>query len=736
MRKSAPPASSRLITLTRGLLALTKSALLVLGVPIAATRLWKFSSNESYSLHIGLIIDLVLGLVGVFWIFAVCQLLAEVRRTMRSPDATGRSSWSSSWAAGIVGLLLLAGGLSMHGSSPKHATAVVWTIHKETPRKDVKHSLRDRNAIAPKVALGLGALIGAALLGRTRQLGRLRLSLRLPGGAPEEPTDEVQDLVRELSSVANDRLVDWVEAINRLLGRLFLVDQLPDAPEIALFRAGEEGIEILLRRPLSHPPPPFYASEAGFWWLIEEGTTLDTLRNLSQNAPRYLPPLIPVGNDGAGEILVAVNQGQILGISGENALVDAALNACLTAIRVLPWCDELSVEMVGIEPPPLDEQSVHMQRSNLETLLMLRDRPLISRTNMLGHWQREPIVIMNRNALNGPSRDSLVAAAHRFGAIIAGIDGEITLTVTKEGAELSPFGITLTNHLLYPSETSLVDHLLQTYAQPLHVVSIRAQASTEDQKTDIEIAILNGSVEIIGAQRQPHPEDNPRVLELLVFLCLHDYRVSVAHIGDAIFVDHDDQTLRRRIENLIATTRATLGKSQDGSEHLWLNEHGSVELDRSVTLDWFELEKKITQARNIEGSRAIGLLDQSLRTIQPEHLLGEVTLYPWFQAMRYGEFIKATLVDACHHLVSLAQDSDQPEVIRAALTLGHEIEPGSEIIARDLMVIADQLGDRAAIETVFRNLQMALEHLGGAEPSALTNRLFHSLISVPNSTDH
>lgn len=735
MRRDASTTPSRSNTLTRGLLALTKSALLVLGVPIAATRLWQFSSDQSYSLHIGLIIDLVLGLVGVFWIFAVFQLLGEVLRTMHTPDTTEHSSWSSSWAAGIVGLLLLAGGLSMHGSSQRNPAAVVRIIHAEVQHLAPKHSLRNRNAIAPKVALGLGALIGAALLGRTRQLGHLRLSLRLPGGAPEEPSGEVQDLVRELAGVASERMIDWVEAINRLLGSLFLVDELPDAPEIALFRVGEEGIEILLHQPRSDPPAPFYASEQGFWWRIEEGITLDALRNLGKTAPRYLPPLIPVGNDGSGEILVCVNPGKILGICGENSFVDAALDACLTAVRVLPWCDELAVEMVGMEPPPLDQQSVHMQRSNLETLLMLRDRPISSRVNLLGSWQREPLVIMNRNALNGPTRDSLISAARRHGAIIAGISGEITLTVKDEGAELAPYGIKLRSHLLQPLEVSLVDRLLQAYAQPLNVISLRTAEQIEQQTTDIEITILGESVEIIGAQRQPHPEDNPRVQELLVFLCLHNYRSSIAKIRDEIFVDLDELTLRRRVDNLIATTRATLGRSQNGSEHLWLNEQGLVELSRSVTLDWFELEKKISKARGVEGSQAIKLLDASLRTIPSAHLLGTVTLYPWFQAMRYGEYIKATLVDACHHLVSLAQDSDQTEVVRAALTLGHEIEPGSEIIARDLMVIADQHGDRETIERVFRNLQMALEHLGGAEPSALTNRLFHSLISAPNATE-
>ena len=732
---SSSTSSSRSHTLSRGLVALTKSALLVLGVPIAAVRLWQFSAEQSYSSHIGLVIDLVLGLVGVFWIFAVFELLAEVRRAVRAPDATARSSWSSSWAAGIVGLLLLAGGLTMHGSSQRHATSVVRTIHDEALHHAVPGSLGEKNAAARRIAVGLGALIGAALLTRTRQLGRLRSSLRVPGGAPEEPASEVQEFVRELAGVADERLIDWVEAINRLLGRLYIIDRLPDAPEIALVRVGQAGIEILLRRPHDDPPTPFYAGEAGFWWLIEEGITLDALKGLALDAPRYLPPLIPVGNDGAGEILVAVNQGQILGILGENELVDATLDACLTAIRVLPWCDELSVEMVGIEPPPLDEQSVHMQRSNLETLLMLRDRPVTKRHEMSGYWQREPIVILNRNALNGTSRDALVKAAHRFGAIVAGSDGEITLTVTRERADLAPFGITLSSHLLDHAEISLVDRLLQTYAQPLRVVSLRALSENSAHQTDIVVAILNGSVEIIGAQRQPHPEDSPRVHELLVFLCLHDYRASIARIGDEIFVDHDATTLRRRVDNLIATTRATLGKSQDGSEHLFVNKSGLLELDRSVNLDWFELEATIIEARQIEGARAVELLDRSLRTVQPTRLLNEVALYPWFQAMRYGEYIRATLVDACHHLVALAQDSDQSEVIRATLTLGHAIDPGSEIIARDLMVIADQLGDRDAIETVFRNLQTALEQLGGAEPSALTNRLYRSLVFAQDSTD-
>ncbi|HUY07458.1 MAG TPA: bacterial transcriptional activator domain-containing protein [Acidimicrobiales bacterium] len=723
-------------TLTRGLAALTKSALLVLGVPVAAIRLWQFSSIQSYSLHIGLIIDVVLGLVGVFWIFAVFQLSGEVLRTLRAPDTASRGSWSGSWAAGIVGLLLLAGGMSMHGSTPRSATAVVRTMHERTPHRANQLSQRDQNSIATKAALGLGALIGAALLGRTRQLGRLRLSLRAPGGAAEIPNDEVQSLVRELASVSNDRLVDWVEAVNRLLGGLFLTNPVHDAPEIALLRVAEEGIEILLRRPQPHPPAPFYSSEGGFWWHLERGLTLEALRSLGGQSARFLPPLIPVGSDGAGEILVAVNPGQVLGICGEEASVDAALEACLTAIRVLPWCDELSVEMVGVEPPPLDEQSVHMQRSNLETLLMLRDRPNTARSKLVGSWQREPIVIIGRNALNGTARHALIGVARRFGAIVAGIHGEITLTVTDDTAKLAPFGITLHLHQLHPLETSLVDRLLQTYTRALPVVSLTASERSLKRAVNIEITILGENVEISGAQRQPHIDDLPRIHELLVFLCLHGHEASTSQVRDEIFADFDDRSVARRIDNLLATTRATLGRSPTGDENIWLNEKGIITLDRSITLDWFELLDDITAARNVEGARAMELLDRSLRVIQPGKLLAEVTLYPWFQAMRYGEYIKAILVDACHHLITLAQDSNQPDTLRAALALGHEIEPGSEIIARDLMVVADQEGNGQAIETIFRDLQTTLEKLGGAEPSALTNRLFHSLTSSQNSTEH
>ncbi len=728
-----PPLQS--FTLTRGLVALTKSALLVIGVPIAAVRLWQFSAGQSYGSHIGLIIDIILGMVGVFWIVAVFELVAEVRRAVRAPDVAARGSWSSSWAAGIVGLLLLAGGLSMHGSAQRHATAVVRTIHDEAVHHVVPGSQRDRGIAAQEVAIGLGALLASALLARTRLLGRLRTSLRAPGGSPEEPSREVQEFVRELAGVADDRLIDWVEAINRLLGRLYLIDRLPDAPEIALVRVGREGIEILLRQPRANPPPPFSASVAGFWWAVGENVTLETLRSGAADAPRYLPQLIPVGDDGTGEILVAINPGQILGILGEGDLVDAALDACLTAIRVLPWCDELAVEMVGTEPPPLDEQSVHMQRSNLETLLMLRDRPVVARHQMLGHWQREPIVVLSRNAVSGPSRDALVRAAHRFGAIAAGSSGDITLNVTKEHAELAPFGITLSRHLLDRAGITLVDRLLQTYAQPLRVVTTTRPTRNHADAKEIEIAILKGSIEIIGAQRQPHSEDRPRMHELLVFLCLHDYQAPIAKIAQEIFVNHQEQTPGRHVDNLIATTRAALGRSQDGSERLFVDGQGLVTLDRSVTLDWFELEGAIMEAREADGARAIELLERSLRTVQPSRLLLEVSPYPWFEAMRYGEYIRTTLVDACHHLVALAQDSDQPELVRSILTLGHEIDPGSEIIARDLMVIADHLNDRAAIETVFRDLRVALEQLGGAEPSALTNRLYRTLVPTPHSAE-
>lgn len=715
-------------TLTRGLTALAKTLLLVAGVPVAGYRLWRFSTSQTYPAHVALAIDLVLGAVAVVWVVAVTQLAIEIFRAARSPEEAPRHSWSGSWAAGIVGLLLLAGALSMHNSPPRHATPIVQTLRETSSPRVTLSKTRQSHTVAEALALGLGALISAGVLDRTRRLRRLRNSMRSPGSRIASPTDEVQVLTQKLHATEQPRLIDWIETTNRILGRHFIQRASGAGPDIALLRIGSDGIDLLLRAPMSVAPAPFRTSQGGLWWHLDPLLAHADLEEILDTFPRYIPALIPVGNDGTGEVLIAVRPGQLFGIVGDDEEVDATFSAMLLALRSLPWCDELAVEILGTEAPPLEEQSVHLQQSNPQTIEMLCDAPSISRLEMKATWRREPMVAAHRRAVHDGDAKALLSHAKQLGAIVGGAHGDVTLFVSKGHATLAPYGISLIPHVLHHWDVPLVDRLIAAFAQPADVIALHEAPVSDEVSCEIEISILGTRVDVIGAQRRPNSVDEERVHELLVYLCTHDHQAPRGAILEDMFPfalpSHE-----RRLENIIATTRAMLGRAHDGREYLRIRPDGVVELDRTVALDWHALASDIARADTLEGPQAVEALYGILGSLDASHLLDSVAGYCWLQAMGLPDDIRARLLDACHHLATLAQSTGNPRTVEMALTTGLAIEPGSETIVRDLMVHADETGQRDQIHAIYRNLEETLNALGGAEPTSVTHRLYLELTS-------
>lgn len=725
----------------RGVAALIKSLLLVAGVPIAALRLWLFSSQQHYSFHIGLVVEIILVAVAIFWLAAVGQLVGEIIRAIRTPDERMHSSWSSSWASGIVGLLLLAGALGAHGSPIRPATPIAHISHNGPPRIADYATIDVNERIAIEVVAGLGALICGGLLRRTQLLGRLRIGIRDQGGMLDTPPDDLRPLLRTLHASGDERLIDWVEAANRLLGKCFAGLDGPDLPDIALLRVGSGRVEILLNSPVPDSPAQFITSHGGLWWRIDPQLSLIELRKLGSGSARFIPSLIPVGTDGTAEILVAMTPSRVFGVLGSNTAVDATIDACVVALRVLPWCDEIAVELIGMQAPPLEEQCAHIQQSSLETLEMLSDRVPMSRQFVAESWRREPLVVVHRSALETTSRDRLIDATTRFAAVVGGFHGDVTLTIEGQRATLEPYNIEIERHSTRVEQRSVIDRLLSTYAQPADVVDIREHSDrtrqipidpdhedAELQTSDIELRILGDRVEIIGAHHRAHRDDADRVHELLVFLALHDFRATPAQLLRELFVNGSDTAARVRLENVVAIARTVLGRTQRGLDRVRFGDDGSVTLDRSIVLDWHRVAHDIINAQHVDGGNAIEQLRSTLLTLDEQNLLAEASTYPWFRAMRYDEYIKATIIDACHHLATLAQAGGDYALARRALELGYSIEPASEIIARDHMVFAESTGDTREVERIYKELQQALHGLGGAEPSAVTHRLYLSLV--------
>jgi DNA-binding SARP family transcriptional activator len=719
---------TRTVALRQGVAALLKSGILTLGVPFAVLRLLQLTHARSYSSIMSLLIHLVLGAVAASWLIALYQLAREVVHALRTPDSNPRASWSSSWAAGIVGLLLLAGSFSTQGSAPKTPTPVTATMHRQPTSRSASLLNFAPTVVTEELLGGLGVLLASGLLRRLKLLGHLRIATREVSSTVRRPGGDLEMFERSLESTDSERLIDWIEATNRVLGAVVVDGHQHDYPEVVLLRAGSDGIELLLGKPLTSPPIPFRATEGGWWWTLDPSITLSELTRLGDGAPRLVPWLLPIGDDGSSELLVALPPKQILGIVGPEEEVDGAIRSLLMSMRILPWCDELSVELLGVDPPALNQRSVHLQRSSLQTIASLQDRPPLPRRLMHERWRREPLVVVHQHALSEQSKQEVLRTNGQAGAVVAGMKGTMTLVVDGLRGELQPFGIPMDLHLINEDDGRFLERLLAAYAQPLEVVRFeRASHYLATERHDCVIKILGRSIEIVGAQRIPDVGDLDRVHELVVFLALHEYLVTKTQLIDALYRDTQTEVATRRLENLIATARAMLGRDQNGIDRVQLSPDGYVVLDKRVGLDWYELEGLFTQAKQIDGARALDLLAGAIDQLDAHCVLGEPMHFPWFRAMRYDEYIKTCLIDACHHLATLAFACDDHTTAKRALTFGRAVEPSSEILARDQMVLASMQGAPAEIEQIYHELTMTLNDLAGAEPSVVTSRLYMSL---------
>ena len=716
-------------TLRSGLSALLKSLLLVIGVPLTLLRLLDYSATLTFTRIDLFAIHLVLGATMLLWLIALVQFTTELVRFLRDPTMAAPGSWSASWASAVVGLILLLAGLSAAGTkSPVTPPGIHQVI--QAPSRGTFDLLDSSSpTITAEFVGAMGALAIAGLVRRRQQLLRSRRATREVGTAPNTPAPDLCQLDGLLRREADPQLVEWIDLINRLLGSFAMRGILP-APEVALLRVGAHGIELLLRSPRRDAPPPFIVGEGGWWWILDSTNTPSELRSLAASAPRSIRALIPLGSDGIGEILVALRGGDLLGIVGEEEMTEAAMRILVLHLRLLPWCDELAVELLGIEPPALNQMSVHLLPSSATTIAALADRPSTS-GKQRDAWHREPLIVASRNGASEPVLAAIGLVNAGIAAIVEGVEGNISLVIDHDGATLLPYGLKLNPPLLHAPDDLLVERLLASYAENLaprgSIEHLQVRSGPRTNSTDgPRLNLLHASLEIIGGHRLPDSGDAARVMELLAYLLFHQRHATRGELAQALGFESTTGG-QRRIENLLSIARAVLGRDPSGREYIELHRSAEIVLSDDVLSDWQEVLDTVAAARQVDGDRASTLLRSMLSTIDTSNLLAAMTELPWFVAARRDDEIISVLVDACHHLFVLCAAVDDVEGASSALSLGGSIEPNSEILARDMMAFAGSLGEATQVEATYLALVEHLERLGGIEPSPITRRLYRSL---------
>ncbi len=746
-----------------GIAALLKSLLLIFGVPAALVELWLAGPRRLGPGGLEIVTTCLVVMVALAWLGATVAFVRELRRALRH-EGVQSARWSGRWAAAVAGLLLLAASATTAASNTHRSSSIALPpsvsapgIGREgpTPRTGTPSveraaasfaTMRARAGISeiePALALvGIGMLAAAALVRRCHVLRRLRECARRPGERAPGPEPRVARAAALLGPVGGLDLLDWIETANRLLWRS-LRDAGPEVarPEIDIVRASPGQVELHLQHPASHAPDGFVASEDGHTWRLDPELDLDALAAITAGCGRYLAGLLPVGDDGDACYLVPVGPGRRLALEGDPERVESLLAYLLVALRTLPWAEELAVELVGAEAPPPEEQCYQISASSFAELAELAEEPRRPEDERLElFWSRAPLAVVARPMCD--EEEALVQRlSERIGVVTLGGEASDRLVVDAQGALLEPHGLALDAPQPTAAQLELVNALLAAATTaptpgPSETPPADGRDCTERlaglcRPGPIEVRLLDSEPALGGTTTSVAARDRARVVEFLAYLCLHGHTATLDELSSTVFGRPDGSPSPSRTQNICAAARRTLGVSHEGRALLPAARQGRYRLDAAVSCDWTRFSQLCALARSSPPDEAIRALRSALDLLGEHVFLASAATFAWAISEGMPEAVTAEVVDAAHHLASLALAGGDTGLAHWAVERGLRLEPASELLVRDGLVICEANGDRGALRQIYARLEADLERLSGAEPSSETRALYRQLLGEP-----
>jgi DNA-binding SARP family transcriptional activator len=569
--------------------------------------------------------------------------------------------------------------------------------------------------------LGLGILGTAAFVRRLNTLRTAARTSRDLGERLEHRDAELEALEARLEPFGQAVLLDWIEVANRLLRHT--AGLLRISPQVALVRAGPTGVTFYFSSSLRNEAAPFVASADGTAWTLPLNSSLASMQSRVAEFGRLIPALIPVGDDGEHCYLVAVAPGQSLTIDAPPHVAQEIVRGITTGLRTLPWAEELHVEMMDLAPPPATEHCYQMADSSAAALAELASNPPPRRhPTSSPTWRREPLIITTAFVDEGLLMPAVVAVA---GVVQLGESGTARLHVEETGARLEPYGIELRVPRANAVSSDLIERLFARATSvpaltPLagELSATRPRGNAEDLGTQpVMLTLFNTPPDAKGLLGEISGHDRARIIEVLAYLVLHDGSCSVEELGNALFPRAGKATARR-VEDALAATRRALGASIALTVSMT-----QIRLGHGVGADWTELVQCLAAARVGSVSEAQALLNKILQS----PLLQPLAPFRWMNTEGLSARLCFELCDGLHHLFALTLAEGSLDLAARAVARGLQLEPTSELLVRDLMILRSQQDDSNGVTESYEQLEAALVEIGGREPSWTTRGLFEQL---------
>jgi len=177
--------------------------------------------------------------------------------------------------------------------------------------------------------------------------------------------------------------------------------------------------------------------------------------------------------------------------------------------------------------------------------------------------------------------------------------------------------------------------------------------------------------------------------------------------------------------SLISRTRTWLGTDHDGRPYLdHSNNSGrGYRLHPTVRTDWHDL---LRLARHGLTEDDGDQLDAALRLVRGRPFLGvDPASYAWAEAD--AQTMISTIVDIAHDTATHLMDRGRPTAARSALATGLTVEPASEALAYQAMLLAARTGDRCELERLAHRLR---EQVRAIDPDATLDATLSALLTT------
>lgn len=576
--------------------------------------------------------------------------------------------------------------------------------------------------------LGLGILGTAALVRRLQALRRAARSARGLGERLPRRDTELEALEARIAPFGEAVLMDWIEVANRQLRRS--AGLLRISPVVGLVRAGPTGVTFFFTSAVPKAPLPFLETADGTAWTLPLSAALSSMQVQLAQFGRMIPSLVPIGDDSEHCYLVAVSPGQSLTIDADRETADEIVRGITTGLRTLPWAEELHVELMDLAPPPAGEHCYQMAHSSAAALAELAADPPPPRHPLHSpSWRREPLILTSAYSEDGVVIPSVAAVA---GVIQLGTTGTVRLHVDASRARLEPFGIDVRVPRPSSIAADLIERLFErasaipllTQLPNVNSSGITARRTSEQDKARVVIHLFQTPTQVQGISGDLVDERRARVIEVLAYLVLHENSCTIAEITEALF-PRSGTTAARRIDDALAATRRAI----DGVVSISISS-SRVTIGEGLSSDWTELADALARAREDSPSEAMA----AFTTVANKSMGPLAARYRWMESEGHVARLCFELCDAMHELFALALAQGDLDLAERALDLGLSNEATSELLLRDLMILRNEQGRSDSITECYEQLEVALDEIGGREPTWTTRALFDELAGRSSGT--